>query len=66
MRLSSIKEKFLKFFLVFSVCISLWGGPAAGHEISKMLECLSGVRDEKIQELDAEGDVAEERKKTLK
>jgi len=47
-----MKEKLLKLFIIILVCMSLSSGPLAQKEISKMLECVSGVRDAKIEELD--------------
>jgi len=52
MKLTVLKEKVLKFFIIFTVCISLSQGPAASREIDKMLECLSGARDQKMCEID--------------
>jgi hypothetical protein len=54
MKLSVLKKKLMKFFIIWSVCLSLTAGPAAGNEVTKMLECLSGAREAKMQELDAE------------
>jgi len=53
MKLSLIKKKVVKFFIILSVCLSLSSGPAASNEVNKMLECLSGVSDETLKELDA-------------
>lgn len=54
MKLTVMKEKMMKFIIIMLVCLSLSSGPAAGNEVTKMLECLSGARDAKLQELDAE------------
>jgi len=64
MKLTLIKKKVIKFFIIFSVCLSLLSNPASGNEVIKMLECASGVRDEKIKELDAEGEESGELEKS--
>ena len=63
MKISLIKQKILKIFIIISVWIALSGGPVAGNEVSKMLECLTGARDVKIEELNEEGDDTQEPKK---
>lgn len=60
MNFDRIKKKLLKSFLLFSLSLSLLSGPVAGNEVSKLLECLSGAKDAKIQELDAEGEATGE------
>ncbi|MDF2542365.1 MAG: hypothetical protein K0S47_2083 [Herbinix sp.] len=50
--LKSIKKKLIKLFLILSVCLSLTSGPVVGNEVIKMLETLSGVKDEMMKEHD--------------
>jgi hypothetical protein len=64
MKLSLIKKEVVKFFIILSVCLSLSTGPAASNEVNKMLECLSGVSDEELKELDkAEEETGDPEKK---
>ncbi|MDF2944794.1 MAG: hypothetical protein K0S01_3652 [Herbinix sp.] len=56
MRFSILKKEVMKFFIIISVCLSLSAGPAASNEVNKMLECISGVSDAKMKELDDEED----------
>lgn len=61
-----LKKKVLKFLIVSSVSFSLLAGPVAGNEVTKMLECLSGYRNEIMKELDEqEQDIGEPEKNIL-
>lgn len=49
-----MKNKIYKLFLTLMVCLSLGSGPIAQNEIGKILEALSGVGNEQVQELSEE------------
>jgi len=54
MRFAKIKKRIFKLILILSISISMINGPAASNEVSKMLECISGIRDEEIKEMNDE------------
>jgi len=59
-KFAKIRKKLKEFFIIATICMSLTVGPVAGNEVAKMLECLSGARDAKIQELNEEGTESED------
>ena len=49
--INRIYRKLKQIFIMLSICTTLLAGPAAGHEVSKMLESMDGKKAAQIQEL---------------